>query len=97
MNRRLRSIVNTTLYNFYIQGIGYFHPKWGHGMFVGEDDSTYESFKTAEADERNILFQHIQAVCRAKMGSNEGMGILEMAILGPHDSSGFNDFLDMHK
>jgi hypothetical protein len=25
------------------------------------------------------------------------MGILEMVILGPHDRSGFKEFLDMHK
>jgi len=25
------------------------------------------------------------------------MGILEMAILGPHERSGFKEFLDMHK
>jgi hypothetical protein len=24
------------------------------------------------------------------------MGILEMAILGPHERSGFKEFLDMH-
>ena len=23
------------LYNFYMQGLGYLHPKWGHGMYVG--------------------------------------------------------------
>lgn len=85
----------TTLYNFYMQGIGYFHPKWGHGMYVGQDVSTYDSFKTAEANQRDILFQHIQAVCKAKFGKREGMGILEMAILGPHDKSGFKEFLDM--
>lgn len=85
------------LYNFYMSGIGYFHPKWGHGMYLGEDASTYDSFKTAEVNETDILFQHIQAVSRAKLGKQEGMGILEMVILGPHAKSGFNDFLDMHK
>ena len=63
---------------------------------VGPDASTYESFKTADVNERDLMHQHIQAVCQAKMGSREGMGILEMAILGPHDQSGFKEFLDMH-
>jgi len=85
-----------TLYNFYMHGIGYFHPKWGHGMYVGPDASTYDSFKTADVDERDLMHQHIQAVCQAKMGSREGLAILEMAILGPHDRSGFKEFLDMH-
>ena len=85
-----------TLYNFYMQGIGYLHPKWGHGMYVGSDVSTYESFKLSEADERSPLFQHIQAVSRARLGKREGMGILEMLIIGPHERSGFREMLDMH-
>ena len=43
------------------------------------------------------MHQHIQAVCRAKFGAREGMGILEMMILGPHQKSGFKDILDMHR
>lgn len=85
-----------TLYNFYMHGIGYGHPKWGHGAYVGPDVSTYESFKVADIDEAQPLNQHIQAVCRAKAGSREGMGILEMLIIGAHQPSGFKDMLDMH-
>jgi len=85
-----------TLYNFYMQGIGYGHPKWGHGLYVGPDASVYESFKLADVKESEPLYQHIQAVCRARADSREGMGILEMMILGPHQKSGFKDFLDMH-
>jgi hypothetical protein len=84
------------LYNFYMQGIGYGHPKWGHGMYVGPDVASYESFKIADVNEREMINQHIQAVCKAKLGSREGMGILEMAIYGPHHPSGFKEFLDMH-
>jgi hypothetical protein len=84
------------LYNFYMQGIGYFHPKWGHAMYVGPDVSTYDSLKTADVDQRDFFNQHIEAVCRAKMGSRKGMAILEMLILGPHTPSGFKDLLDMH-
>jgi hypothetical protein len=85
-----------TLYNFYMQGLGYLHPKWGHGMYLGPSASDYESFKLAEVDERAPLFQHIQAVMRARFGKREGMGILEMLILGPHQKSGFKELLDMH-
>jgi hypothetical protein len=84
------------IYNFYMHGIGYGHPKWGHGMYVGPDASAYESFKLADVDQTNPLYQHIQAVCRAKLGSREGMGILEMMIIGPHEPSGFKQLLDMH-
>ena len=84
------------LYNFYMNGIGYFHPKWGHGMYVGPDVSTYDSLKVADVDQRDFFNQHIEAVCQAKMGSREGMAVLEMLILGPHDRSGFKELLDMH-
>ncbi|HLX36388.1 MAG TPA: hypothetical protein VKR29_01255 [Candidatus Binataceae bacterium] len=86
-----------TLYNFYMHGIGYGHPKWGHGYWVGDDVSTYEAFKLSEVNETEPLHQHIQAVCRAKLGAREGMGILEMMILGPHAKSGFKEILDMHR
>ena len=86
-----------TLYNFYMQGIGYGHPKWGHGHYLGNDVSTYESFKLSDVNEADQLHQHIQAVCRAKFGSREGMGILEMMIIGPHHKSGFKEALDMHR
>ena len=85
-----------TLYNFYMHGIGYGHPKWGHGMYLGPDVSTYESFKVSDVDEAQPLNQHIQAVCKAKAGKREGIGILEMLIIGAHDKSGFKSLLDMH-
>lgn len=86
-----------TIYNFYMQGIGYGHPKWGHGMYVGANVADYESFKLAEVDQSQQLVQHIQAVCRAKIGASEGMGILEMLIIGPHAPSGLKGMLDMHR
>jgi len=86
-----------TLYNFYMHGIGYGHPKWGHGYWVGDDVSAYESFKLSDVNEADPMHQHIQSVCRAKFGSREGMGILEMMILGPHEKSGFKSTLDMHR
>lgn len=91
-----RRIELTPLYNFYMRGIGYGHPKWGHGMYVGSDESTYESFKVADVDEAQQLNQHIQAVCRAKSGADQGLGILEMLIIGAHAPSGFKSQLDMH-
>ena len=57
---------------------------------------TYESFKLSEADERSPLFQHIEAVSRARLGKREGMGVLEMLIIGPHAPSGFKELFDMH-
>jgi hypothetical protein len=35
-------------------------------------------------------------VCKAKAGKREGIGILEMMIIGAHNKSGFKSLLDMH-
>jgi len=35
-------------------------------------------------------------VVKARPDKREGMGVLEMLILGPHRKSWFKDFLDMH-
>ena len=65
-------------------------------MYVGPYVDMSEDVKTSDVNEREMINQHIQAVCNAKLGSREGMGILEMAIYGPHHPSGFKEFLDMH-
>lgn len=86
----------TPLYNFYMQGIGYTHPTWGHGMWVGESERTYDSFVTAHEDEGALTNLHIQAVCRAERDDGAiGTGILEQLIVGPSTTLGLKDLLDM--
>ena len=85
------------LLNFYMQGIGYTHPIWGHGMFVGDDVSAYDAIVTADADETNPFYQHVQTLCRAERSHHSpGLGILEQLIIGPHQPSGLEELLDMH-
>lgn len=83
------------LYNFYMIGLGYGHPQWGHGMFVGENAVTGDSWALSEVDPSIPFHLHIQAVCRATLGTRHGIGILEQLILGPHAPTGFKDLLDM--
>ncbi len=83
------------LYNFYMMGIGYTHPEWGHGVYKGELAVGGESITLADVDERDPRFQHVQAFCRARMGNREGLGIFEQLIFGPHAPSGFKEVLDM--
>ena len=88
-------ITLTPLYNFYMQGIGYSHPTWGHGMYVGDDVRTYDSLKTDDEDEASPLNIHIQAVCRAERDDGGvGTGILEQLIVGPSATLGLKDILD---
>jgi hypothetical protein len=37
---------------------------------------------------------HVQQVMRARSNGQEGIGVLEQIILGPHATSGFTQFLD---
>lgn len=83
------------LYNFYMLGIGYGHPTWGHGMYVGENVVSGESWNLADIDPAIPTNLHIQAVCKARLGARRGIGILEQLIIGPHAPSGFEQFLDL--
>ena len=86
----------TALYNFYMQGIGYTHPTWGHGMFVGDDVRSYDSLVTDEVDEAAPGNLHVQTVCRAERHDGAiGIGILEQLIVGPSATLGLNDIFDM--
>jgi hypothetical protein len=88
-------IVLEPLYNFYMIGLGYGHPQWGHGMFVGDNEVAGESWALAEVDPGVPLYLHVQAVCEATAGRRRGVGVLEQLILGPHQPTGFKELLDM--
>ena len=82
------------LYNFYMLGIGYGHPTWAHGMYVGDDVVSGESWLLSEIDPTIPTHLHIQAVCEAELGTRRGIGILEQLVIGPHQPSGFKEILD---
>lgn len=83
------------LYNFYMSGLGYLHPEWGHGIDRGELAVAHDCIDLASADEAAPLHLHIQAISRVRMGGKEGRGVLEQLILGPHEPSGFRELLDL--
>jgi hypothetical protein len=82
------------LYDFYMSGLGYLHPEWGHGMDRGERAVAYDSIDLDSVDESAPLCLHVQAISRVRMGGKEGRGVLEQLILGPHEPSGFTSLLD---
>lgn len=99
--RREKTFIELTpKWNFYMMGLGYMNPNWGHGHPKGELAVGYESFRTDEIDTCLPPYLHIQAFVEAKMtladGTvKEGCGVLEQLILGAHEPSGFKDMLDM--
>jgi hypothetical protein len=87
------------LYHFYMRGLGYGHPEWGHGAYHGELASGYDEIVLSEAAASDPQNLHIQAVSRVTLegdlGTATGTGVLEQLIIGPHAPSGFTEILDM--
>jgi hypothetical protein len=90
----------TPRYNFYMSGIGYTHPEWGHGHYKGENALGYDTIETANADEKVPLFWHVQAFSSVKLSGpggieRKGAGVLEQLIIGAHAPSGFTGLMDV--
>lgn len=89
----------TPKWNFYMSGIGYMHPEWGHGRFVGDNALGHDVYDLATLNENEMRFLHVQAFVEADLkGPNirkKGAGVLEQLIIGPHEPSGFKEILDL--
>lgn len=85
---------------FYMSGIGYMNPEWGHGQHKGEHALGYDEIDVASVNPASPLHLHIQAFCTARWIEGDkkpvdGIGVLEQLILGPHKPSGFTGLLDV--
>jgi hypothetical protein len=97
-----RQLVFEPDYEFFMLGLGYGHPKWGHGLAHGVLDVEREDLTLADVDVRLPQHLHVQALCkvtyRDDAGDEEvGRGVLEQLIIGPHAPSGFAEMLDFAK
>jgi hypothetical protein len=90
----VRTMRLAPLLRFQQKGIGYGHPKWGHGLWRSDLSVEHESFDPNSLDPLAMENVHVQQVVRASDGSREGAGILEQFIIGPYAPSGFEDMLD---
>ena len=83
---------------FYMHGIGYGHPAWGHGMFVGPNERTADSQILAETDPADLLNHHVQLLCHARRDDGaQGWGLLEILARGAHQDAGFAGYTDLAK
>lgn len=78
-------------YEFHMRAIGYSHPRFSHGTYVGEAVTDGEVLQAPVADPNSRDNMHIQALCDAVLtrpdGTTEhGIGILEQLCIGPHPS-----------
>jgi hypothetical protein len=86
-------------YEFYMLGLGYGHPRWGHGLAHGELAVEREDLTLADVDVRLPQHLHVQALCKVTyrrdgVEDTIGRGVLEQLALGPHAPSGFASLLD---
>ena len=87
-------IVLEPLVDFQMLGIGYFHPRFSHGTWLGEEAVLAERWTLADLDPMALQHLHIQALCKATWGDRVGVGILEQLVIGRHLPSGFTELLD---
>jgi hypothetical protein len=85
---------------FHMHGIGYGHPRFGHGGWRGELDVQTERFDAGNADATSPLNAHLQALVAAELtlpdGTvHHGRGVLEQLFIGAHAPSGFRELFDL--
>jgi len=89
-----REATFTPLYNFFMLGLGYGHPKWAHGLNHGGSVVEREDIVLGEVNLRLPHHLHVQALCDVSFEdeqgrAHQGRGVLEQLALGPHHPSGF--------
>ena len=90
----VRTIALDPILTFYQKGIGYGHPRWGHGLWRGDLSLEHEIIEPDALDPLAMENIHIQQVVRASDGQENGVGILEQFIIGPYAPAGFKSMLD---
>lgn len=79
---------------FQMRGLGYLDPEWGHGMWKGPEAVDGVTWTLADLDPMDPRHLHVQQLCRGRRGAEEGLGVLEQLVIGPHAPSGFRSILD---
>jgi hypothetical protein len=81
---------------FHMKGLGYWHPQWAHGTWHGESAEGSDEWRIDELDPLDPSNVHVEQLCRVHRGATHpvGVGVLEQLILGPHEPTGLEDFLD---
>jgi hypothetical protein len=87
-NGTTRTVELEPLYDFQMMGVGYTHPDWGHGVWKGELEVASDRWDLPVADPCAPHHVHIQTVCRATCGDDEGVGVLEQFVIGDHEPTG---------
>ena len=87
---------------FYMQGLGYTHPEWGHGKNQGAAKTTFDTVALDDAEaflrQGMMHFLHVQApvtvTFETQTETHQGRGVVEQLFIGAHAPSGFGDLFD---
>lgn len=89
-------------HQFYMRGIGYTHPTWGHGISHGMLEVEREDIILKDVDVQQMHNLHIQAVSKvtyvdAHGRTRVGRGVLEQLVMGAYEPAGFTGVTDFAK
>jgi len=85
------------VFTFRMRGIGYWHPRWGHGSNHGHLETGRESINLSNIDPVDFSSLHVQNVVVATMGSRRGIGVVEQIAIGPHRPTGLSGLVDGYR
>ena len=88
-----------TSQRFYMLGVGFNHPEWGHAQWQGELETAREQWDFSMIDELEYSFVHNHQVVVARLRDSlgierRGIGTLATFVVGRHQPSGFQQYLD---
>jgi len=89
-----RTLAFEPMIQFQMKGLGYGHPVWRQGAWMGELATHGESFVVDELNPLQPENLHTQQICRVTDGTDTGVGALELIVIGPYTPAGFTQPLD---
>jgi len=90
----VRTITMTPQLRFQMKGLGYGHPKWRQGAWIGDLEIGSESFDPDELDLAAPENFHVQQVVHVDDGERTGIGVLEQIVFGPYRPAGLTGLFD---
>ena len=85
----------TPIMRFQMSGVGYGHPRFRHGTWVGDAVVETEHVDLAAVDPTSPGNFHVQHLVQAVAGERRGIGVLELLIIGPHAGTGLSALGDV--
>ena len=86
---------------FYMSGLGYMHPEWGHGRDQGDERFGYDVYQISDCSPANPLYLHVQVLSQVRLDvagqTHHGMGVMEQLFVGPHAPSGMGEGLSVNE